>query len=409
MHNVWLVAKHEYGKIVKRRAFLIATLGVPLLIVGVMAISILVALGGRGDKPLGYVDRSGVLADPVMPEDGEGRVALRAFPDVDAAQAALEADEVQGFYLVPEFYVITGEVELFFQKNSPSERVQGDFEEFLRANLIESQPTEVQQRLHEGNSITIRAADGRREMDSDNFLNFLVPFAAGMFFIFAVMSSGGYMLQAITDEKENRTVEILTTSIQPLELIGGKALGLMSVGLTQLLIWLTTGVLALLVASVFLEGMQAIDVPWPVLIVVAAFFVPAYALMAGLMTAVGSAVPDLQQGQQISGIMNMLFTAPFFFVALIIAKPNHPIVVALSLFPTTAFITITVRWGITTVPIWQIILSWLLLVAAASLSVWAAARIFRIGMLRYGQRLSLQNILAGLRGQREPKEAVDYA
>ncbi len=85
-------------------------------------------------------------------------------------------------------------------------------------------------------------------------------------------------------------------------------------------------------------------------------------------------------------------------MAILIARPNGPLAIALTLFPTTAFITITMRWAFAVVPFWQLALSWLLLVATATLSIWAAARIFRMGMLRYGQRLSFDSVVAAVRG-----------
>jgi ABC-2 type transport system permease protein len=228
-------------------------------------------------------------------------------------------------------------------------------------------------------------------------VGFILPFVAAFFFVFAVMNAGSYMLQAVTDEKENRTIEVLATSIRPEELIGGKAIGLMSVGFTQLTIWVLTGVIALLVASPFVPELQGLRIPWSFLGVAVLFFVPAYALIAGLMTAVGGMVTDLRQGQQITGILNLFFTLPFFFVAPMMAKPNSPLLIVLTLFPTTAFVTITMRWAMTSVPMWQLGLSWVLLVTSAVTSVWLAAYIFRLGMLRYGQSLNIKTIVASLR------------
>lgn len=403
MRNFWLIAKHEYLKIVRQKSFLVGTLWVPVMIVVVMGVSILAALGQRGKLPLGYVDGTGRLNAAVtapVGEDGKSPVAMRAFADENAARAALEVEEIQGYYIVPDHYVESGQVQLFYLSQRPSEVAQDDFIGFLRANLLAEYPADVQQRMLEGAAITFRSSDGSREFESQNVFDFIVPFAAAFFFVFAVMNSGGYMLQAVTDEKENRTIEVIATSVRPEELIGGKAIGLMSVGLTQLGIWLLTGVLALFVASFFVSGAQSVRIPWSFLGVVALFFVPAYALIAGMMTAVGSMVTDLRQGQQITGIFNLFFTLPFFFLMVIMAKPNSPFVVAMTLFPTTAFVTITMRWAMTTVPLWQLALSWALLVASAGMSVCLAARIFRMGMLHYGQQLSVKAILARLRTER---------
>ena len=192
-------------------------------------------------------------------------------------------------------------------------------------------------------------------------------------------------------------MEVMVTSMTPEEMIGGKAVGLISVSLTQLSIWLLTVVVGLIVGAQFLEQLRGIRVPWALVGIVALYFFPAFALVAGMMTAIGSAVTETRQGQQMSGVINLLFVAPFFFLALIMANPNSPVAVALTLFPTTAFITVTMRWGLTVIPLWQLVFSWLLLVSSAGLSVWAAARILRVGMLRYGQRLNLRAMAQALR------------
>jgi len=115
------------------------------------------------------------------------------------------------------------------------------------------------------------------------------------------------------------------------------------------------------------------------------------------MIAIGGAVTDHRQGQQIAGVLNMLFVLPMLFSALVFINPDGPVLVGLTLFPTSAMVTIMLRWGMTIIPFWQLAASWVLLTAAAGLSIWASARIFRLGMLRYGQALNLREALAGLR------------
>jgi len=93
----------------------------------------------------------------------------------------------------------------------------------------------------------------------------------------------------------------------------------------------------------------------------------------------------------------MLFMLPLFLLGLLFSGPGHPGIVLLTLFPTTAFLTISLRWGLGTIPLWQLEISWVLLVATTLFVVWAAARVFRAGMLHYGQPLSLKRVLAAMR------------
>jgi len=403
MSKLWLVAKHEYRKMVGKKSFLIATLGVPLLIIVVMAVVIFVAINSEDSRPLGYVDQAGILRPDAFAtlDDDEKRVTIHAYPDASAARAALEAEEVQAYYIIPADYLQQPTVERYYLEKEPGGAAQEDFWDFMRASLVLQQlPEEAQARVFYGANLTVRTSDGKREAGSNNPLSLILPFVAAMFFFIVVLSAGGYMLQAVTDEKANPTMEILATSLAPEQLIGGKALGLMAVALTQVGAWIVALAGGLLIGAQFVEELQSLQVPWGLLGMTVLYFLPAYALVSGLMTVIGASVTEVQQGQQISGIINMLFTSPMFFITVLFAEPNSPLSIALSLFPTTSFTTILMRWGLTVIPFWQLAASWLLLVASAAGSVWLAARVFRLGMLRYGQRLSLKGILTDLRESR---------
>lgn len=389
MRKLLLIARTEYLRLVVRRSFLVATLGVPLLIGVVMLVSILVATRGAADaRPFGVVDDSGLLAE-VLPQAASYAANALAFPDEAAARAALEAGSVQAYYVVPADYPRSQRVALYYWEKAPADDVSGQFGRLMRGALAAQAPVDVRERLLDGVNMTYRTLKEGEQGIEQQVVGFLVPLFVGMFFVFVVMGSAGYLLQAVTTEKENRMVEVMFTAVSPLQLIGGKAVGLMGVAFTQIGIWLlalVAGVLALGRSVPFLQGIRLEP---GFLLLVLLYFVPTYALVAGMMITLGSMVTDLQQGQQISGILNLLFMAPFFFFVLIFTNPNSPLLIAMTLFPTTAFMSVAMRWGMTTIPAWQLIVGWGLLVASAAASVVVAARVFRVGMLRYGQPLSL--------------------
>jgi ABC-2 type transport system permease protein len=277
--------------------------------------------------------------------------------------------------------------------------------------LIVQQPPEVRERLSAGYSLMIRASDGSRELSEGNILDTALPFIIAMFMFFAIGGIGGYMLEAVTQEKEDRTMEILTTSVSPFQLMGGKALGLMCVSLTQILVWAIALVIGSVVGARHVEALQNVNIPWEMLIVAVLYFIPTFALIAGMMISIGATVTEMQQGQQISGMLSIPFMLPVFFGVLIVTNPGSPFLVALTLFPTTAFLTILLRWSTFVIPLWQLVVSWIVLVASAGGAVWLAGKILRMGMLRYGQRLRLKGIIEGLRGQSSvpEKEAVPHA
>jgi len=399
MRKFWLVAHYEYLKIVKQKSFLIATFSIPILIFVLMAISIMLSLGNRGNKPVGYVDYAGVLAARAAPpaKADTPPLATQAFSDEVTARAALTAGEIQCYYVLPADYRTSGAAQLFYLKDRPGELVQAEFATFVSANLLKDQPEAIRLRALEGSNLTFTSMDSSRAMETNNLLKFFVPFLAAFVFVIAVLNSAGYMIETITAERENYTIEILATSLTPEQLIGGKALGLIGVALTQMLLWATAAVGALCIAAQFLPILRGITLPWHFIGLATLFFFPAYALVAGLMTIVGGAVPDPRQAQQIAGIFNLFFTFPFFFINVILAAPYSPFILVLTLFPTTAFVTIMLRWALAPIPFWQLAVSWLLMVLSAGISIWAAARIFRIGMLRTGQRMSFKSIWRVLR------------
>lgn len=393
MRNALLVARHEYRNIVHKRSFVLATLGLPLLLAAIMAFSILLTRSGDDRRPVGYVDLAGVTAAAAP------RSPLTPFADQETAAAALRRGDIQAYYVLSADYPATGHVLLFIDREPPGSAAAGAFQELLRDSLLAGQPEAVRQRISQGIEVTVRSADSRHEFRSMDPLSFLLPFAAGLFFVFVVMGAAGYLLQAVTAEKENRTVEIMATSMSSLQLVGGKAAGLLAVSLTQLAVWGAVVVLGLIAGAQWAPELRQLSVPWSLLALITLFFLPSYVLIAGMMITVGCAVTEARQGQQIAGILNLLFIVPFFLLVLVFTNPNAPVLVAMTLFPTTAFITLTMRWSVTTIPAWQVMLSWVLLVLSAGVSVWVAARVFRMGMLSYGQPLTPRSIVAIVRAR----------
>jgi ABC-2 type transport system permease protein len=202
----------------------------------------------------------------------------------------------------------------------------------------------------------------------------------------------------VAREKENRTLEVLVTSVKPIQLIAGKTLGLLGAVLTQLAVYAAALVAGIVLAAPSVPELQQIVVPWGFLGMVLLLFFPAYILFAAIMVTIGSSVTEIQQGQQIAGILNLLFMAPLFALSLLLQYSTHPLIVAFSLFPITSFLTLSLRWGLGSVPVWQVTLGWGLLVASAAGMIWVAARVFRAGMLIYGQPLSAKAAWTALRG-----------
>jgi len=393
MNNFWLIAKHEYRRIVFRRAFLLITLAVPLGFAALIGLIAFIEESKKSDlAPIGYVDYTGLMELSRYPASDNNMTPIIEFTDETAALDALHQEEIQALFILPDTYPTAPQTELYYLENPPGGPAWRDFNFFISLNLLAPYPEAVQHRLIEGGNITVYDIVSGREFSENGTINVVFPFIATFIFFTSTMMASGYMLEIVANEKENRMLEMMLTAVSPGQLIGGKAIGLLAATMTQLAVHILILVTGLLIATPYIPALQQLIIPWDYIGVMAIFFFPAYALIAAIMIAVGGIIPDLQQGQQTAGMLNLLFILPLFSVVLIFENPGAPLVVFLSLFPTTAFLTISLRWGLGTIPLWQIAASWLILVTTTGVMMWTAVRIFRAGMLRYGQKLSLKEL-----------------
>ena len=393
MKKVWLIFAHEYGRHVKKKSFLFGVLSMPIFIAFMVLIGIITVWMDYNEAPIGYVDSSRVLHSSlqVPPDKFELFPKAKAVPMVseDNAQAALDEGSIQAYFIIPANYMDTGEVTMV--KNAKTgDNASDDFGAFMVYNLIQDKPQAIVTRLTEGSNLTIRSLDGSREMAEDNFLSIMIPILSGILFIIAVNISGNYLLQAVLEEKENRTMEIIVTSVSPDQLMTGKIVGDLLVGLTQLAIWMVFVLIALRIVPVFIPIGEIPKIELPYLLLIAGTFLPAFVMVSAAMGAVGATATESREAQQIAGWATMPIMIPLWFTSSIMFNPNGPLAVGMSLFPLTAPVALPLRAMFTPVPAWQIALAIGLLVLLAILSLWLSARIFRLGMLRFGKRVRLR-------------------
>ena len=405
MSKLWLVAVHEYKRHVLTRGFLLAILVVPGLIGITLGIAILTDRMRASDKAVGYVDHSGWLAPTAVAVQSGGSgfltqskpVPLISYTTEEAAQNALEAEEIQAYYVLAADYLQSKQVQLVYLK-PPSENATDQFRTFLQANLVADRSPEIAGRVIEGSFGTARTLDGVREYSQRAPLNFLLPIFIALAFIMLFMTTASTLGQALVEEKENRTIEVLATSLPPGQLIGGKVLGIVGMGLTEVVAWIA------IIAVVMLIGVQVFDVQWlrgihmhpRTLGTIAAVAIPTYVLFSALMIALGSTVADAQESQQIGGLFSLFFSLPFYALVALVEHPTSALAIGLSLFPLTALSSFCMLTAFSTVPVWQVATSVLILVLSALGAVWVAGRAFRLGMLRYGKRVAWKELLPWL-------------
>ena len=395
MSKFWLVLSHEYLRHVLRKRFLFALLSFPMigiLFVGVIAIQI---ISQTDTTPIGYVSAPQVFSSLVQPPIEEDmlipRSEIREFVSEADPRTALDNQEIQAYFLISEDYYSNGQVTMVVNEFA-SGNVEDDFSNLLQYNLSLTLPAESSARVQEGTRLIIRSADGSKEMDSENFLVIIMPLLAGLLFIIAINTGGGYLLQAVVEEKENRTMEIIITSLSPGQLMAAKTIGNLGVGLTQLIVWLGFSALILPFIDNFLPIGMNLSVDPNMMLILIVTFLPAFLLVGALMATVGAASAETREAQQIAGLFTLPIFIPYWFITPLMFNPNSPISIGLSMFPLTAPVALPLRAAFTPIPLWQTTLTVLLLTICALAALWLAGRVFRVGMLRYGKKINLKEL-----------------
>ncbi len=396
MRKVWLVALNEYRKHVFTRRFVFGLLSVPLVIILMVGLIFLIISLDINTTPIGYVDASGLLSNPVPPPKPtwpDVAVSMLAFGSEAEARTALDAGNIQAYYLLPENYLATGELRVVHieQLKSPARQ---QFYNFLGANLLKKTDPAVARRLVNGAEVTVQSADGSRSLSGDNWFSFLIPMIAGIGFIIAMFTSGGYLMQAVVEEKENRTMEVIVTSVTPNQLMAGKIIGDTSVGLTQLLLWILFIVIPILIGRNSFKFLQGIQLSAQTVAVMVFVLLPSFVLVAAIMATIGATVSEAREGQQMTGLVSLPVWIPYMLFAFLMSSPNSPISILFSFLPLTAPVTMLVRDGLTILPAWQIAASSAIQILFAVGAIWMAGRAFRLGMLLYGRRLQWREIFA---------------
>ncbi len=397
MKKLLLIALHEYKKQVLKKRFVGALLA-PLLFMllgGVVAFVTVSTFESADEGVVGYVDAGQMLARATQPTDTA--VRFQRFADEASAKAALQREEIVAYYHLAPDFATTGKADRFYWQKDISGDVSRSFADFVRSAQLSGTDPKIAERLIAGEDLTFETPDRSRTFGENTIFAFLAPILFGILFFIALFAGAQYLVQAVVEEKENRTMEVLVSTVTPTQLMGGKILGLGATGLTQVVVWLGTAVIFIALGSRYIPFMQGAKIELGFVIVALLMFVLEYILFGSVMAAVGSTVIDQKQAQQYFGPFVLLAISPEFFIPVIFLDPNGPIATVLSLFPFTAPLALIFRYGLTTVPLWQIGLALALMLAFAVGALWLAGRVFRIGMLRYGQAVPLRELVANLR------------
>jgi len=398
-----IVFGEEFRRQIRSKGWLIFTFAIPviLLLLVIIVPFIKKAAESEDKEPdkIGYVDLSGELEVAGIAEKFP---ALVAYEDAEAGVAALSAEEIDDFFVVSEGYLGTGKVEWLYSGRSvmPRDRASGTFRAFLRETLVaENLEPQIASRVlspawFERQKISREgeATEGREDLG-----NFVVSLIFGILLLMAIFVGSGSLQQRISEEKENRLMEVLLTSISPVALLAGKVVALGATGLIQILVWIAA--IALLGPRIFeqIPDLGALELEPLFLVVVVLFFLSGYLLFAVTMAGIGAATTSYREASSLSMFVIMPTWVPFWLMQPMLGDPGGALATTLSYIPFTAPLTMMIRTGASDVPVIEVVGSLLVVFASSLALLWISARVFRAGLLMYGQRMGVRAVWRALR------------
>ncbi len=405
MSKILAVFLFEFRSTLRRRSFQISTAAFPLVIITViLVVTILSTINAGADEEstlLGYVDRWGKL--PTQSPAGSRMVP---YSSEEAARSALLDEDIEAYFVIPADYVETGLVQEYSTSESSIFNANAEsavLKILLVQALVEGHvPESVADRLQ--SPLRIERARLTAEGDAalkerDTFSRFLVPYIFGLMLLMSIFMTSGLLVQAIAEEKQSRTVEILLSSVSAFTLITGKVLGLGAAGLLQIIIWLLTARVLIFAGEslVPLPLENAIVIEPAVMVLILLFFILGYLFFATLLAAIGAMATTPHEGGQMSAIVIVPGVVPYMLLAVIINEPDGHIARILTFIPITAPITAMLRLSSSTIPWADFGVSLLILVFSIGGGLYLSARVFRAFLLLYGRRPGLREIWRALR------------
>ncbi|PYT04278.1 MAG: hypothetical protein DMF65_02445 [Acidobacteria bacterium] len=448
MRKFLAVVKREYVQRVRSRMFLVVTIGAPLMFAIFTVVPALIAgIKAGGPTRIAVVDETGRMYERVREsllsgsdEDEESAEAQAASAvnqnrsdrmkraaaageqgyavemveaggrDIEEVKRRLnervKGDELDGYLVIPPDVLTTGAAE-FYARNTGDVFTNGQIADRLTKAVREQRmverninPADMREITQPVKVKTRKVGEGREEAE-DTGQGFYLVFGVGFIIYLTILMYGQVVLGAVIEEKETRIAEILFSSIRSFPLMMGKLIGVSLVALTQFAIWgLAFAAFALYGVAKLAEQGMAIPlphVPASVFAYLVLFFLLGYFIYATIYALVGSMVTTTQEGGQLAMPIILILVLGFYMAFPVIRAPNSPFAFWVSMVPFFAPITMLIRIVTQTPPFWQIALSLAIGFATVVLLLWLAARVYRVGMLMYGKRATIPEVLKWIR------------
>lgn len=425
MRNTWLIIKREYLQRVRTRSFLVLTVLAPVIMTVLMAAPAKLATMGQSSQHIvlvtsnqqfGEAVRHELTANPISGEDENAdenakKLETQYTFDLDTMPTAreetalrnkIDARQIDGYIWLTEDAIGSRKV-VWSGREDADSRERAWLSNSLTRILLEQKLAASGVAVSQADSIlpvlkvdSVRIEHGQ-EVRGSGTGRFLVIIVMVMLIYMAVLLYGISVMRSVLEEKNSRIMEVLLSSATSTELMTGKLLGVGAVGLTQIIVWTVMGgVIALpsLAAQASFGGLQ---ISPTVMVSFVLFFLLGYLLYSTMYATIGAITTTEQEGQQVQFIIVIPLVLSVFMLMPVLRTPNSAAVVGMSLIPFFAPILMFARIVVQTPPLWQIALSLLLLIGTVTGFTVLCARIYRVGVLIYGKRATLGEIVKWLK------------
>lgn len=435
--NTWIVFSREYLTRVKKKSFLLTTFLTPLaLVLFIVVVSMIMSYRGGDMLTIGVVDESGGIAEYL--EDNSYVTFETNNWTIEEATEASTTGDYSGVVVIPpidgfEFdrlsirYLSDGKLDL-----EGTSEIESQIKEAARQYKIENLNLDMSKVELLNTRVSLQPEKITKLVEDEQSRSTLTTYIAsgigvvmGVLMYFVVFFNGTRVMQSVMEEKTNRIVEVMISSVRPFQLMMGKILGVGLVGLTQFFLWIVLIPIIFLIAQPFLgldtqelanqnmpneQDMQAVrdmtdgvDINlilselmglnwWMIIPLFILYFLLGYVLYATLFAAVGSAIgDDIQEGQSLTIPITIPVIVAFYIMISTIRSPNSNLAIWSSIFPLFSPIVMPARLAYDP-PFWQLASSIILLIGCVFLMVWISAKIYRVGILMYGKKASFKEI-----------------
>lgn len=402
MNKTLVISWHEFRRTIRRTGFIILSLSLPVIaLLGLAALHI----ASNAARPsaevtrVGYVDELGGFDQFTS----RGDLTLVRFDTAEMATQALLQQDVKEYFVIPPDFVSTGVVNRFVAQREfvPPQGTMVAIKDFLTGNMLAGKvPSSVIARVEAPVNVitTTLTPTGEVAPQQGGYANFIIPGIFSFLLALALIITSTYVLQGLAEEKENRLMEILLSSVSTRQLLAGKLLGLGAAGLAQVMVWVVSLPLLLNLASSAIGGFVSnIQIPPGFLAFGVAYFILGYSMFAVLSAGDAAISSTVHEAQGVSSLYTLFAMAPFWFVSLLLLFPHSPVWVIFSIVPFTAPVVVMLRLGLTGVPAWQLAASMAVLVLCIGGGLLLASRLLRAYLLMYGKRPGLGQIVRALR------------